>query len=113
LIRLEVARESPSIQIIESLRSYTRYTLYLSVVVIASTAMERSFDYVTNRLNADESIKSRQIVTLSRQAQNCRESISGLVGSEGTGRSPEKFHEVARLVYTNCFSVMQQIEDLK
>ncbi len=113
LIRLQAARDKPNLRVIESLRNFTKYTLFLSLIVIVATSVERSFDYVGKRLTAEEANKARQIHTANQQAQNCRESLTGLVGAEASNRSPEKSQEIARLVYTNCFIVMQNIETLK
>ena len=113
LIRLQVARDSPNLRVLNSLRSFTKYTLYLSLVVILATTLERSFDYVSKRLTFEDTNRARQAVASSQQAQNCRESLTGLVGVESLNRSPEKLAEVVRLTYTNCFVVMQSIESLK
>jgi hypothetical protein len=113
LIRLQAAQKNPNLRVINALQSFTKYTLYLSLVVIVATTIDRGFDYVGRRLTSDDLNRARLALTSSQQAQDCRESLSGLVGSEGSNRPIEKANEVARLTYTACFSAMQSLEKLK
>jgi hypothetical protein len=106
LIRLQAARKNPNIDVITSLSSFTKYTLYLSIAVILSSSIERGFDYVTKKLSV-------QTLATSQQAQNCRESLTGLVGVEGQNRTPEKTAIVVSRTYDRCFDVIQSMENLK
>ena len=113
LIRLQASQPNPNIRVITSLQAFTKYTLYLSLVVLASKAVDSSFDLLVRRLASEDADKARHALVSSQQAQSCRESLSGLVGAESTGRSPKRVAEVARLTYTACFSAMQALESMK
>lgn len=113
LIRLEIVKKDARISVINALQKFTKYTLYLSAIVLTSTVVTKSFDYVNRRLVSEDFDKSRRALAVGQQAQDCRESLTGLIGAEGKNRPPQAAAEVARLTYTVCFSAMQALEQLK
>ncbi len=113
LIHQEVARHEPKIEVINALKNFTRYTLFVSLVVILASLVDLSFGYATKQLAQKDAAEARKAMAASKQAQDCRESLTGLLGAEGTDRPPEELEEVARLVYSKCFAVMGDLEELK
>jgi hypothetical protein len=113
LIQLEMKRRSPSINVIQSLGTFTRYTLYLSIGVLAANTIDRGFDYITKRLSGEQDDSRRRALIAAQHVQNCRESLSGLEGPEGASSRPaERLQEAMRLAYTKCYDAMQSLEEI-
>jgi hypothetical protein len=99
--------------IYEQIQRYAGYTVKLALIVILGGIVDAGKDIAKGWFADKAKREDRQTMTLSRQAQNCREALSGLTGAEGQGRTLDQLAQVQRLAHTSCFDVMRNIEDLE
>lgn len=103
LIHLQIKRDRIHASSARTLRDFTRYTLFLSIIVILSTIVERGFDFATRRLDSTAHLTSVA-------AQDCREALQSIVGPEAESGSPEKIQTLLKLTYNSCQAVIRDIE---
>lgn len=113
LMKQEGARRDRNPAIYEQLQRYSKYTLWLALIVILGGIVDGAKDLIGKSLSAAAEKEQRQVVTLSKQGQDCRENLGGLVGPEGMGRPVEQMAQVQRLTHSSCIAVMRQIEELE
>ena len=106
LMRKEISRKTRNLRIFEHIKSFIRYTLVLALLVILGTTIERGIAYYIAR-------DSRQTITLSKQAQDCREALFGLQGGEGRYSDKDDLKQAYQLTFQACFRVMKTIEELE
>jgi hypothetical protein len=106
LMRKEISRKTRNLKIFDQIRVFIRYTLVLALIVILGTTIERGLDYYFMR-------DTRQTITLSKQAQDCREALLGLQGREGRYSDKDDLRQAYQLTYQACFRVMKSIEELE
>ena len=111
LINKFISRQHPNITLVTLLKDFVRYTLYLSLIVILAMFVERGFDYVSKRLTAQEVEHANVLLLSSQAAQNCRESLNGLISSESVNRNSEELLGIMKLAYATCAPTMQTIEN--
>ena len=110
LINKFISKQNPSITLVTLLKDFVRYTLYLSLIVILAMFVEHGFDYISKRLVAQEADRANSLILTSQAAQNCRESLNGLVGSESANRNARELANIMKLAYASCAPTMQTIE---
>ena len=99
--------------IYEQIQKYAGYTVKLALIVILGAIVDGGKDFSAKWLESSSHRRAQQGVTLSKQAQDCRESLTGLVGPETEGKGASDLRVVQRLTYDSCFNVMRQIEGLE
>ena len=112
LIHLQVARKAPHASSLKILKDFTRYTLFLSLIVILSMFVERSFDFISKRQKAQETNDARRALLTSKSAQDCREALSGLSDTELL-RPHEELRSVIKIGQTACLAILRDIEEVQ
>lgn len=113
LMRQEASRTNRNLKVYEQIQRFARYTLTLSFVVLLGSIVEGFLRFGATYVDAKIVREHRQAITLSQEAQDCREALTGLVGAEASGMDEAGLRQINIRVYQSCFRVMRSIEDLE
>lgn len=113
LMEQEGKKKDRNPAIYEQIQKYAGYTVKLALIVILGGIVDGGKDLAKQWFADKSKREERQTVTLSKQAQSCRETLSGLRGARASELTPNELASVPGRVNDSCFSVMNDIEGLE